>query len=129
MYCIYIYRKYFSIYYYDAFWQCTCEKCFNLVRNKFNTVLFCVIFSVNMNRLHIADLHLDLSSKMTSKNGLNIKSMKMSPVRYQIVEFLEFRFHSDPPLTSDGPRGRDLQNLLTSRDQNMWAMKISHVRY
>ena len=49
--------------------------------------------------------------------------MKISHVRYQIIGFLVFRFHSDDP------GGRDLINLLTSGGQNIESMIISHVRY
>ena len=45
--------------------------------------------------IYISNLHFNLTLIMTSKNGHNIKSMKISHVRSQIKGFFVFQFHSD----------------------------------
>ena len=66
----------------------------------------------------------DLQNLLIS-GGQDIKSMKISHVRYQIIGYLVFRFHFDIPfLTSDDQGGCDLQNLLTSGGQNIKSQRV-----
>ena len=72
----------------------------------------------------------DLPSIMTSKNGQNIKSLKVSHVRYQIIGFWElqipFWYPFWPQMILEA---FNLQILMTSWGQNMKSMKMSHMRF
>jgi len=72
----------------------------------------------------------DLPSIMTSKNGQNIKSLKVSHVRYQIIGFWElqipFWYPFWPQMILEA---FNLQILMTSWGQNMKSMKMCHMRF
>ena len=76
---------------------------------------------------------LERSTCTSTKELANFKFKIMGEggVRYHIIGFLAFWFHSDTPFWRPQMilKAFDLQISMTSRGQNMKSMKISHVRY
>ena len=71
----------------------------------------------------------DLQISMAS-GGQNIKSIIISHVRYQIISFLIFRFHSDTPFGIwIVLKVADLQKAMISGGLRFKSMKMGHFMY